>query len=96
MDQIKILFIAANLLNKTRLQLEEKIRASKHRDVLRQESIWAARPGDLLQSLNKHQLQIVHFSGHGSRAGEIQLVDNTSGEPEGVSPRALKALFTTL
>ena len=103
MDQIKILFIAANPISTTRLQLDEeiravteKIRASKHRDVLRLESIWAARPDDLLQSLNEHQPQIVHFSGHGSRVGEIQLVDNTSGEPKAVSTKALKALFTTL
>ncbi|GAC1392727.1 MAG: hypothetical protein NVSMB38_17290 [Ktedonobacteraceae bacterium] len=49
----------------------------------------------MIQYLNQHKPQIVHFSGHGSQTGEIILVDS-SGSPKPVSPRAIKALFTTL
>jgi hypothetical protein len=49
----------------------------------------------LLQLLNQHKPQIVHFSGHGSKAGEIILVDS-HGSPKPVNPAALRALFETL
>ena len=100
--KIKALYVAANPTSTDRLKLDEeiraiaeKIRASEHRDLLEIVSIWAVRPDDLLQSLNMHKPQIVHFSGHGSPTGEIILVDQ-SGLPKPVSTKALKALFTTL
>lgn len=45
--------------------------------------------------LNTYRPQIVHFSGHGSSAGEIVLVDN-NGDAKPVPANALKELFTTL
>ncbi len=99
---ITILFLASNPDNSSRLKLDEeiraitrKIRASGHPEALNLEPIWAARPDDLLQALLDHQPQIVHFSGHGSQAGEIILMDkNRRGQP--VSAEALHTLFTTL
>lgn len=102
LNKVKTLFIAANPLRTERLQLDEeiraiteKIRATEHRDLLELVSIWAARPDDLLQSLNMHKPQIVHFSGHGSRDGEIVLVDDR-GLPRAISTQAIRMLFTTL
>jgi hypothetical protein len=102
MDRAKVLFLAANPVGTSQLGLDEeiraitqKIRASEYRDCLDLVSVWAVRPDDLLQSLNEHQPQIVHFSGHGSPAGEIVLTDD-QGRPKPVSARAFEALFTTL
>ena len=99
---VKCLFLAANPSGTQRLSLDReireitaKIRASEYRDALQLVSEWAVRPDDLLQALNVHKPQIVHFSGHGTTAGEIVLVDD-SGAPKPVSAAALKALFTTL
>jgi len=55
----------------------------------------AARPDDLLQSLNQHEPHIVHFSGHGSSTEEIILLDKL-GNPKPVSKEALVSLFNTL
>src|SRR5260370_14935272 len=102
LGKITVLFVAANPTNTIRLKLDEeirsiteKIRASEHRDLLELVSIWAVRTDDLLKYVNIHKPQIVHFSGHGSSAGEIILVDQ-SGSPKPVSTKALKALFTTM
>jgi hypothetical protein len=99
---IKILFLSSNPDNTSALQLDEeirsitnKIRASDYRDVLALTSLWAVRPDDLLQALNEHKPQIVHFSGHGSSEGEIVLMDNNRNI-KSVSTAALKMLFTTL
>jgi len=99
---IRVLFFASNPDNTSPLKLDEeirsiteKIRASEYRDILELKSLWAVRPDDLLQALNEHKPQIVHFSGHGSVAGEIVLMDD-SRQSKPVSATALKMLFTTL
>ncbi len=102
MTTVRALFLAANPQDTTRLALDEEIRQisngirmSDGRDVLDVVSAWAVRPDDLLLYLNQYRPKIVHFSGHGSPAGEIILVnEHGSGKP--VSPQALKSLFTTL
>jgi len=101
-NKVKVMFLAANPTNTNRLSLDkeireisEKIRASQYRDTLQLVSGWAVRPDDLLQLLNEHKPHVVHFSGHGSQAGEIVLVDD-KGLSKSVSTHALKALFTTL
>ena len=99
---IKVLFLTSNPEGTPALKLDEevrlitqKIRASEYRDVLKMETLWAVRNDDLLQALNEHKPQIVHFSGHGSKMGEIVLMDkNRQIKP--VSAEALKMLFTTL
>ena len=99
---IKVLFLSSNPEGTPALKLDEearlitqKIRASEYRDVLKLETLWAVRPDDLLQALNEHKPQIVHFSGHGSESGEIVLMDNNR-QAKPVSAEALKMLFTTL
>jgi hypothetical protein len=98
----KILFLASNPNDTSRLGLDEevrsiaaKIRASEHRDVLELISVWAVRPDDLLQELNTHRPTVIHFSGHGSESGEILLMDNDR-QPKLVSTAALKALLISL
>lgn len=102
MSKIKVLFLASNPKATKQLALDEeirqitsKIRAADYRDSIDLTSAWAVRPDDLLQMLNQHKPQIVHFSGHGSESGEIILTSD-SGECKTVSDRALEALFTTL
>jgi hypothetical protein len=80
--RIRILFVAANPRETSRLELDEeireishKIKQSKYRDSLELISLWAARTDDLLQGMNEYKPNIVHFSGHGTRNGEIILVD---------------------
>jgi hypothetical protein len=99
---IKILFLASSPDRTSALQLDEEVRAitskisaSEYRDVLELISRWAVRPDDLLQALNEHRPQIVHFGGHGSAAGEILLMDDNR-QVKPVSAAALKMLFTTL
>jgi hypothetical protein len=98
----KILFVASNPEDVTQLALDEEIRSisarireAKFRDSLDLKSAWATRPNDLLRELNEHQPSIVHFSGHGSRAGELLLM-NDARQVQRVNPRALTDLFTTL
>ena len=102
MDKKKILFFASNPEDVTLLNLDEeirsitmKIRSSDYRDSLDLISRWAVRPDDLLQELNAQKPTIVHFSGHGSRAGELVLM-NDLRQTKTVSPSALNALFSTL
>jgi len=101
-NKIKILFLAANPGDTNKLALDEeireitsKIRDADHRDSIDLISAWAVKPDDLLQLLNQHKPQIVHFSGHGSNSGKIILTDN-NGVSKAVSSRAIQTLFTTL
>jgi hypothetical protein len=102
MNEIKVVFLAANPTGTDRLRLDkeiraitEKIRASAHRDLLVLEPVLAARPDDLLQALNEHKPHVVHFAGHGSIFGQIVLEGNY-GQPKPVTPQAIRTLFTTL
>lgn len=96
---IKVLFLASNPEGTKSLMLDEEIRmitkmiqASEYPDVLQVESLWAVRPDDLLQALNEHKPQIVHYSGHGSGEGQIILMDNNR-QVKPVSAKALRQLF---
>ena len=74
MAKVKILFLAANPLEQSRLALDEEIRAitaqirsADHRDALELVSGWAVRPDDLQQLLLQHKPQVVHFSDNTTR-----------------------------
>ncbi len=102
MSQIKVLFLAANPAGTQPLQLDEeirqitaKVRAAEYRDSLELVSRWAVRPDDLLQALLEVKPDVVHFSGHGSSAAEIIVIDER-GDPKPVSKEALVHLFRTL
>jgi CHAT domain-containing protein len=99
---IKILFLAANPKNTDALRLGEEMRNIRLRLRLSNQGEqflvaeeWAVRTSDLQGFLLQHNPDIVHFTGHGSRSGQIILEDEV-GHSKTVDPDALKRLFTTL
>ena len=101
-SKVKILFLAANPLDTTRLRIEEEsrsidqaLRQTEFRDKFEIIQHWAVRDTDLQSYLLRHEPNIVHFSGHGSDLNEIVLEDE-SGNSRPVSPRALGSLFSVL
>jgi hypothetical protein len=102
MNKLKVLFLAANPHGTQPLQLDEeirqitaKVRAAEYRDSLELVSRWAVRPDDLMQALLEVKPHVVHFSGHGSSAEELILLDD-QGKPKPVRKEALVHLFRTL
>ena len=98
-EKIKVVFFAADPIDQDPLRLgeeirliEEKIRASDHRDSVELISKWAVRPNDLMQALNQHDPHIVHFSGHGSDTDEI-IFQDSNGETKPVSKNAIVELM---
>ena len=98
-SQVKILVLAADPSSLEHLKLDEELRAidikvygGKHRDRIELHPALAVRRGELLDVLNRHRPQIVHFSGHGSKASEIFLVSEDDTHVP-VSVEALKAIF---
>jgi len=98
-DKVKILFLAANPKDTSKLRLDEeireiqaRIRSADFRDHFDLLSRWAVRPDDLLQALNEVRPHIVHFSGHGCQASELVLEDD-AGNAKPVAEAALVALF---
>jgi len=97
-----ILFLAANPSTTTRLRLDEEVRAidqalrqANYRDQFDLRQHWAVRVADLQELLLRHQPHIVHFSGHGSEAGQLILEDD-QGRAFAVPPDALSRLFAIL
>ncbi|HEX8243396.1 MAG TPA: CHAT domain-containing protein, partial [Longimicrobium sp.] len=100
-NKIKILFLAADPRDTQRLRLGEEARAiseairrGEERDALEFASEWAVRTGDVQAALQRHQPQIVHFSGHADRTGGIYLEDQ-DGLARAVGRHALKGLFSS-
>jgi len=98
----KILFLAANPTTETWLALDEEcraieatLRAATYRERLELVTKWAVRPSDLLQYFHEHKPCMIHFSGHGTKAGEIVLIGKNRTSKT-VSRSALKYLFTIL
>jgi hypothetical protein len=99
-SQVRILFLAADPTNESRLRLgqefrdiQEKLKLAQLRDhfqlALPQLSL---RPTDISQAMLDTQPQIVHFSGHGASTGELAF-ENLVGKSHSVRPDALAALF---
>ena len=98
-QRIRVLMLAANPVSSGRLaideearQIGERLRLADERDAYDLITCWAVRPMDLLQYLNQHRPQIVHFSGHGDSAGQIVLSAG-DGREQRVSADALGELF---
>jgi hypothetical protein len=94
---VTVLFVAANPLATTRLSLDEevrrivdKMRGAKYQSSIELRTAWAARPDDLLMSLNQFSPDVLHFSGHGNPEGQLAFVDD-GGRAKLVSNRALTA-----
>jgi CHAT domain-containing protein len=99
---IKILFLTANPKDTDARHLDEEVRAIKERlrlsdmrdqfEVVQEEAV---RVTDLQAHLLRHKPQFVHFSGHGSRVGEI-ILEDVRGHSHPVPPRALERTFKVL
>jgi len=79
-----ILFLVANPKDTGRLRLDEEVRniqeglkLSPGRAVIRFHTQWATRIQDLRRSLLEHQPHIIHFSGHGAGTEGLVLEDET-------------------
>ena len=80
---MRILFMAANPITTSRLDLEEELRSLelelrgvKHRDQITLTAHHAVRPDDLLRYVRAAQPTIIHFSGHGSAKGIVLRTDD--------------------
>jgi hypothetical protein len=98
-QKVRVLMFAANPWETGKLSLDEEARSiqrqidtSKGRDSLEFITRWAARPLDLLEEINRHQPQIIHFSGHGTDEAELVLVDK-SGDSKPVTKAAIANLL---
>jgi len=102
MSKMKILFLAADPTNSTRLRLgqelrdiREKLQLSKLRDTFALESRESVRSGDITQAIFDVEPHVVHFSGHGTETGEL-VFENVLGQAQPVSPAALASLFSLI
>ena len=95
----KILILAANPKQTSRLRLDEEVRdikeglrLSQQRDkfILQQE--WAVRPRDVRRAVLDFRPNIIHFSGHGSGSTGLSFEDET-GKEKLVTSVALAGLF---
>lgn len=96
---ITVLFWAANPVDTAPLRLDEEVRtiderlrASEHRDRFDLRSQWAVRYSDLSEGLLRYRPEIVHFSGHGDPSG-LLLFESDAGHSQTVSVDALAELF---
>lgn len=98
-----ILFLAANPQSTSRLALDEEVRgfaeqlrASGVGDRIELRIEWAVRAQEIPTLLLRHRPQIVHFSGRGSRSGELLFVGQDSAAAAPVSPEILRRMFEEL
>ncbi len=94
-----ILFLAAGPIDQKHLRLDEELRElqenlqlGKLRESFILEVRTALRPKDLTRALLSLKPKIVHFSGHGTQAGELVLEDR-NGQTLPVPPRVLSNIF---
>ena len=98
----KILILAVNPKDTSRLRLDEEVRdikegikRSQKRDQIIPIPEWAVRTRDLRRLVLEHKPQIVHFSGHGEGQGGLCFEDN-NGRSKQVTGSSLKGLFRLL
>jgi hypothetical protein len=94
----KILILAANPKDTSRLRLDQELRdideglqRSQKRDQFSLKQELAVRPRDIRRALLNFNPQIIHFSGHGTEEGLI--FEDDDGNSHLVSGDALAALF---
>ena len=104
MRSIRILFVSSSPTDQAPLQgdkeirdIKERIKLARHRDLIQVESVVAARPEDIFLAFNENdgEIDIFHFSGHGSEAGELGLCA-ADGTFKPIPPEALAGLMRVL
>jgi hypothetical protein len=95
----KILLLAANPTDTSRLRLDQEVRdianglgRCQHRDQFELVPQWAVRPRDMQRAMLDINPQIVHFSGHGA-AEKGLIFEDPTGQSNPISGEALAALF---
>ena len=95
----RLLFVAADPLDSTRLRLGKEMREirqrlalSPGRDRFALHERMSVRPADLTEALLDVKPHVVHFSGHGTPEGELCFEDE-AGWTHLVGPAAIGALF---
>lgn len=95
----KILFLASNPKNSVPLRLGEEIAKiekglgrSKNRDSFQLIQKWAVQTTDLRRALLDENPDYIHFSGHGTKDGEIMLED-IQGQSKNAAAQAIGKLF---
>jgi hypothetical protein len=99
MKSLRILFLAADPSNESRLRLgeelreiQEKLQLAKFREMFDLQARLSARPQDIAQALLDIQPNIVHFSGHGTANGEL-CFENQNGSSFPIPASTLSDLF---
>ena len=97
--RLKVLFLASNPMETDRLKLDEEIREVKkklekgeHGSEIDFEPCLAPLFDDILDALNRHKPQIVHFSGHGRADGALVIQDK-DGKARPLLPELAVKLF---
>jgi CRP-like cAMP-binding protein len=98
-EKVSILFLASEPTDAARLgllaeasEIKKQLQLSKFRDRFTFHLLEAVKPEDLSQALLDVEPQIVHFSGHGTKAGELCFEDK-GRKTRPISPGTLAALF---
>jgi CHAT domain len=101
-QRVTILFASAGPRDELRVDIAEeardvqkRLRASEHRDVVELRHVPALRPSDLIPALNEHKPRVVHFAGHGSRDGQLVFQDD-GGNAKPVDLEAIAATIATV
>jgi CHAT domain-containing protein len=96
---MRILFLAANPVATTRLDLEEELRslereldAVEYRDEVTLVAKHAVQPDDLVRHVRRERPTVVHFAGHGSPLGII--LRNDAGGHQPISGESLQQFFS--
>ena len=99
MRSFKILFLAANPSDTTKLQTDEERRRveaeilnSPNREAICLVYEPAVRPQFLIDVFRRHRPQVVHFSGHGSKDNEV-ILETDDGGSRLVGADVLEELF---
>jgi hypothetical protein len=101
-SEIVVLFLAASPTDQDRLRLDKEareidasLRSTDFRDKFKIEQHWAVRASDFQSVLLRYRPHVVHFSGHGTKSGEL-IVENDFGDGTPVPPDGLGRLFGIL
>jgi hypothetical protein len=98
-EMIPVLFLSANSQKEDFVSVDEELSEiqdhlafARLRDQFDLTARMAVKPDDFIRFLTHDRPRVVHFSGHGSKAGAIYAQDD-SGEPFPIGTEALEALF---
>lgn len=98
-NKVTVLFLAGTIegaelplrLDREIHEIDQKLRASEHREQVRFETQQATQIRDIIDALNRYDPEIVHFSGHGNRSS--LLFEGPDGRPQALADDQLALLL---